>query len=88
MHWVDRGTGTPKDRDEVNNREVCECDGWVCDWEVIDVPSRLRLIRKVGTCVGLLWINKVKTKDKMYMSVGVMKDYKLFLFIMNQQSEN
>jgi hypothetical protein len=21
------GTGTPKDRDEVNKREVCECDG-------------------------------------------------------------
>jgi hypothetical protein len=20
IHWVDRGTGTPKDRDEVNNR--------------------------------------------------------------------
>jgi hypothetical protein len=27
IHWVDRGTGTPKDRDEVNNREDCECDG-------------------------------------------------------------
>ncbi len=26
-HWVDRGTGTPKDRDEVNRRDVCECDG-------------------------------------------------------------
>ncbi len=25
--WVVRGTGTPKDSDEVNNREVCECDG-------------------------------------------------------------
>ena len=25
----------------------------------------------------LLWINKAKAKDKMYMSVGVMKDYKL-----------
>ncbi len=24
----------------------------------------------------LLWINKAKAKDKMYMSVGVMKDYK------------
>jgi hypothetical protein len=21
------GTGTPKDKDEVNKREVCECDG-------------------------------------------------------------
>ena len=27
LHWVTRGTGTPKDRDEVNRREVCECDG-------------------------------------------------------------
>jgi hypothetical protein len=24
---VDRGTGTPKDKDEVNRRDVCECDG-------------------------------------------------------------
>ena len=27
IHWVDRGTETPKDRDEVNRREVCEYDG-------------------------------------------------------------
>ncbi len=27
IHWVGRGTGTPKDKDEVNKREVCECDG-------------------------------------------------------------
>jgi hypothetical protein len=27
IHWVDRGAGTPKDRDEVNRRDVCECDG-------------------------------------------------------------
>jgi hypothetical protein len=27
IHWVGRGTGTPKDRDEVNRREVCEYDG-------------------------------------------------------------
>jgi hypothetical protein len=26
IHWVARGTGTPKDRDEVNRRDVCECD--------------------------------------------------------------
>ncbi len=24
IHWVDRGIGTPKDRDEVSRREVCE----------------------------------------------------------------
>jgi hypothetical protein len=30
-----RGTGTPKDNDEVNRREVCECDG-----------SRVKMSRK------------------------------------------
>jgi hypothetical protein len=46
-HWVPWGTGTPKGRDEVNRREVCECDGsqWVCDLDTIGVPSILRLIR-------------------------------------------
>jgi hypothetical protein len=27
IHWVDRGTGTLKDKVEVNKREVCECEG-------------------------------------------------------------
>ena len=27
IHWVTRGIGTPKDRDETNKRDVCECDG-------------------------------------------------------------
>jgi hypothetical protein len=27
IHWVARGTGTPKNRDEVNRRDVSECDG-------------------------------------------------------------
>jgi hypothetical protein len=32
IHWVNRGTdtGIPKDKDEVNRREVCECDGDSC----------------------------------------------------------
>ncbi len=41
------GTGTPKERDEVNRRDVCECDGWVCVPEVIGAPSMLRLTLKV-----------------------------------------
>ncbi len=45
-HWIPRGTGTPKDREQVNRREVCECDGWVCDFEVICVPSHFRFTRK------------------------------------------
>jgi hypothetical protein len=32
---------TPKDRDEVYRREVCESDGWVCVLEVIGVPSEV-----------------------------------------------
>jgi hypothetical protein len=27
IQWVEWGTGTREDRDEVNRREVCECDG-------------------------------------------------------------
>ena len=26
-HWIGRGTGTPKDKAEVNRQEVCECEG-------------------------------------------------------------
>ncbi len=33
------GTGKPKDRDEVNKREVGECDGWGCDVDTTGVPS-------------------------------------------------
>ena len=44
IHWVARGTGTPKDKDEVNKREVCECDGWVCDLETMGIPSILSVI--------------------------------------------
>ncbi len=32
IHWVGLGAGTPKDRDKVNNRDVCECENlefWV-----------------------------------------------------------
>ncbi len=50
-HWVGRGTGTPKDKDEVNKREVCECEGWVWDLDAIGTPSRLRLIRKAPVLV-------------------------------------
>jgi hypothetical protein len=56
--WVDeakanikpiyRGTGRPKDKDEVNKREVCECEGWVWDLDAIGAPSRLRTIRKAA----------------------------------------
>jgi hypothetical protein len=52
LHWVVRGTGIPKDRDEVNRREVYECDGRVCDVDKIiidiidkkDTPSKLNVV--------------------------------------------
>ncbi len=40
IHWVSRGTGTPKDKDDINRRDVCECDGWVCVLEMMGVPSK------------------------------------------------
>ena len=46
MHLVSRGTGTPKDTDEVNRRDVCECDGCVCDLELEAVFVCLLLRRK------------------------------------------
>ncbi len=51
IHWVSRETGTPKDRDEVNKREVCECDGLVCDLDVMGTPSKLSVIRKTSVLV-------------------------------------
>ncbi len=49
IHWVARGTGIPKDRDVVNRREVSECDGWVCDVDMMCAPSELSVIRKAAS---------------------------------------
>jgi hypothetical protein len=56
---VSRGTGKPKDKDEVNRREVCECEGWVWDLDAIGAPSRLRLIRKAAVLAADLHISGV-----------------------------
>jgi hypothetical protein len=32
------------DKDEVNRREVCECEGWVWDLDAIDEPSRFHIL--------------------------------------------
>ncbi len=66
-HWVVQGTGTPKDKNEVNRREVYECDGWVCDLEVMGTPSILW--KDLLFC--LLWIKKERGKDKTYIWVSV-----------------
>jgi hypothetical protein len=54
IHWVVRGTRTPKDKDEVNRRVVSECDGWVCVFEVIGVPSIFKLTRKTVVLARVL----------------------------------
>jgi hypothetical protein len=46
IHYVERGTGIPKDKDEVKRREVWECDGWVWELEGIGAPSIFKVIRK------------------------------------------
>ena len=48
IHWVHRGTGTPKDKDDVNRRDVSECDGGVCVLEVMGDPSKLSVIREAA----------------------------------------
>ena len=45
MHCIVHGTGTPKDRDEVNKRDACEWDGWVCERDVIGAPSIFKFTR-------------------------------------------
>jgi hypothetical protein len=53
-YTVARGTGTPKDKDEVNRREVCECDGLVCVCETIVAPSIFRVARKAAALARML----------------------------------
>jgi hypothetical protein len=45
MHWVVRGTGTPEDKDEVN-KHSSECDGWVCDLDMICETSIFKIKRR------------------------------------------
>jgi hypothetical protein len=54
MHSVVRGTGTPKDRDEVNRRDTCEWDGWVCVRDVIGAPSIFKLTRRAAALARVL----------------------------------
>jgi hypothetical protein len=53
IHWVARGTGTPKDKDEVNRREVCDCD-------TIGAPSIFNLIRSVSVLTRMLSTRALK----------------------------
>jgi hypothetical protein len=75
QHWVVGGTGKPKDRDEVQRREVWECDGWVCDLEDTGVASIFRLIRSAGALAKIshpwktcfLWSDKTWTRGMFFI---------------------
>jgi hypothetical protein len=73
IHWVGLGAGTPKDRDEVNNRYVCGCDGWVWELDVMDSPSRLRWPRKASAFVStspyfdLTWFRNAARRNLKYV---------------------
>ncbi len=45
---------TPQDRDEVNRRKVCTCDGWVWDRDSKGVPSTFKVIRSVVSLTRIL----------------------------------
>ncbi len=60
---VPRGSGTPKDQDEVNRREVCECDGWVCDRDDIGAPSIFKVIRSTATLARMLSTCTLRCED-------------------------
>jgi hypothetical protein len=57
------GTGTPKDRDEVNRREVYEYDGCVCDRGAKGTPSIFKVIRSI--IQSLLSNDKVKVTENL-----------------------
>jgi len=61
IHWFPRGIGTPKDRDKFNRREVCECDEWVCDLEVIGTPSKKKRSVSRWVCKNKILINSLWT---------------------------
>jgi len=63
IHCVVWGTGTPKNRDEVNRREVWECDGWVCDLETIGVPSIFMWTRKHASLCYTHWVKSFFLSD-------------------------
>ena len=53
-HCIVHGTGTPKDRDEVNKRDACEWDGWVCERDVICAPSIFKFTRIAAALARVL----------------------------------
>ncbi len=67
--------------DEVNRREVFECDGWVCDLEVIGNPSIFKLIGKPEVLVRTerrvdLWKQLVFPRNEILLQVFKVNSFR------------
>ncbi len=86
IHWVARGTGTPKDRDDVKSREVWECEGWVCDLEAIDAPSIFKWIRKAAAFARRWPTLNLRCEENVTRRWNWLDCAKLFLFIITEKA--
>ncbi len=70
IHWVARQNKLeiPNDEEEVNTREIHQCDGQAQMWFIY-----------------LLWINKAKAKDKMWLE---QRGKKTFSFLTEKKKGN
>ncbi len=64
IHWVGRGTGTPKDRDD--------------DVDVIGAPSRLRVIRKTETLAKIKQTRDLNIEVPMKLNETVLGVFEVF----------
>jgi hypothetical protein len=81
IHWVSRGTGTPRDKDEVNKREIHEYDGRAHDPDTMVTILTPKPTLKVEPLV--------RAPSTIASSVGGNLFYAIFLlFIMNRESES
>ena len=72
MHSVVRGTGTPKDRDEVNKRETRESDGRAHDPDTMVAPLTPK---PTHLSTGFVYYESIKRKLKIKCIKVVTKTY-------------
>ena len=68
IHWVDRGTGIPKDRDEVNRQKFASVMG---EW--IDVFTRLMFIIRVKREIKRVYRNGCRYNERLNTETGGSK---------------
>jgi hypothetical protein len=78
IHWVARGTGTPKDKDEVYRQEVCEWMRTELNFVVVYLHQKnlLFIINRENKSTTREFIIRVKREQREYveMGVGIMRD--------------